>query len=65
MPAVALDDARVAAVLARIASSLKVVDAHGVKHDVGLGIKSRAQRLVAVGWVRLRSNALSDAHRAA
>ena len=43
-------------VLARIAASVTVVDARGDKHEVGLGIKSKRQRLVAVGWVRLRSN---------
>jgi hypothetical protein len=50
-------------VLSRIASSIKIVgtevDARGkrVEYEVGLGLKSRRQRLVAVGWVRLRSAA--------
>ena len=43
-------------VLARITGTVSLVDKRGDKHEVGLGIKSRRQRLVAVGWVRLRAN---------
>ena len=43
-------------VLARLSGSVTLVDSNGGKHEVGLGIKSRRQRLVAVGWVRLRSS---------
>lgn len=41
-------------VVARLSGSVSVVDGFGKKIEIGLGIKSRRQRLVAVGWCRLR-----------
>jgi hypothetical protein len=41
-------------VVARLSGSVTVVDGSGKKVEVGLGIKSRRQRLVGVGWCRLR-----------
>ena len=40
--------------LAKIISSVTIVDESGKKQEVGLGIRLKKQRLVAVGWARLR-----------
>ncbi|EOD26127.1 hypothetical protein EMIHUDRAFT_457414 [Emiliania huxleyi CCMP1516] len=44
-------------VVARLSGSVTLLDGGGRKVEIGLGIKSRRQRLVAVGWCRLRPSA--------
>ena len=41
-------------VVARITGTVTILEPGGGKVEVGLGIKARKQRLVSVGWVRLR-----------